>query len=65
MLRRVSYPPNFQASPITANRYYIRDEYGEILMETDNYAMALRCKARYEIEDGKNVRLIDRKQDGD
>ena len=49
--------------PTTANRYYIRDEFGEVLMEVDDYDVALRCKARYEVEDGKRVRLIDRRDE--
>ena len=53
------------SQPVTANRYYIQDEWGEILMEVDDYNVALRCKARYEVEEGKRVRLIDRKQESD
>lgn len=45
-------------SPITDSRYYIQDEWGEILVETDNYESALRSKFRYE-QEGKNVHLID------
>lgn len=52
-----------QKHPTTANRYYIQDEWGEILLETGDYESALRCKARYEVVDGKNVRLVDRKEE--
>ena len=47
--------------PITANRYYIQDEFGEILLEVDDYAVALFSKACYEVWESKRVRLIDRK----
>lgn len=47
--------------PQTANRYYVRDEFGEILVEVGNLDVALRCKVRYELEDGRRVRFVDRK----
>lgn len=49
--------------PTTANRYCIQDEYGKILLETDNYSSVLRCYARYLIEERKRVRLIELTQD--
>ena len=49
--------------PITANRYYVQDEWGEILVETGHYYSALRIYARAKVVDGKNVRLIDRKEE--
>lgn len=46
--------------PITANRYYLQDEFGEILLEVDNYIVALRVFARLTVVERKLVRLVDR-----
>lgn len=49
--------------PVTANRYYVQDEFGEILCEVDDLNVALRVKARFEVEDGRRVRFVDRVHD--
>lgn len=46
--------------PVTANRYYVQDEWGEILVETGNQDSALRIKAHAEVVEGRRVRFVDR-----
>lgn len=50
-----------QTEPTTANRYYLQDEFGEILAEADDLDVILRIKARLQVVEGRRVRMIDRR----
>jgi hypothetical protein len=43
------------------NRYLVQSEFGDIIVEVDNFNVALSIYAYYLIVEGRKVRIIDQR----